>query len=360
VKKYLIRYIAFPLALLVASQTIAIAQQFSGQPLTILVNYPPGGPADIDARIIARHIPRFLNGVSTVVIRNVGGAGGRIGVNLLGKSVDRDRLTLGVFTWNPIDQIIQEVTLQVRYQDLRFVAGYQQPTVVYVRKDSGALGKDGADLIKSGKFIAGALSPNSHSTIRMCLALDLLNAKYHLVAGYKGLFETELALRQNAIQLTNTSLSSWASSVRPSLIDSGIAMAAFQYDTIRSDGSLGRSPELLDIPSFLEVFQAVHGNGAMPQGEKWQLLKTLNRLMDSMYRTVFLPPTAPKAAILEMREAFEKMGKDPSYIADYEKVVRAKPRILLGEEGDRIIADLGTMPSATAAFIKDYISILGR
>src|SRR3972149_4517394 len=82
---------AFLFALLLAAGSSAFAQEFSGQVVTVIVNYSAGGPADIDARVIAKHLPRYLQGVTSVVVRNVGGAGGRIGVNQLGQSSGRGR-----------------------------------------------------------------------------------------------------------------------------------------------------------------------------------------------------------------------------------------------------------------------------
>lgn len=349
-------FVALMSALLLAAGNAAFAQQFSGQVITVIVNYSAGGPADIDARIIAKHLPKYLQGVTSVIVRNVGGAGGRIGVNQLGESSARDRLNMGFFTWNPVDQIIGEDTLRVRYNDLKFIAGFQQPTVLYVRRDTPPGVSKASDVPKAQLFKAGALAPNSHSTIRMRLALDLLGAKYITIPGYKGLYDVEVAVRQGDIQFSNTSLSSWSSSVKPNLVDTGIAMPVLQYDFNRPDGTLGRSPDLLDVPSFVEVYKEIFGKDAMPSGEKWQALQMLSRMMDSMYRTAFMPPNAPAAAVAEMRAAFDKLAKDPAYIADYEKVVKAKPRFILGAEGERIIAELGNVQPSFVSFLRTYIA----
>jgi hypothetical protein len=68
----------------------------------------------------------------------------------------------------------------------------------------------------------------------------------------------------------------------------------------------------------------VKGAGAMPEGPRWQSLQLLNRIMDSMYRTVFMPPTATPAAAQEMRGAFEKLAADPEFVAACERVVKTK------------------------------------
>ena len=54
-------------AFLLALHTLgnaALAQQFSGQVVTMIVNYTARGPTDIEARIVARHLPKYLQGVN--------------------------------------------------------------------------------------------------------------------------------------------------------------------------------------------------------------------------------------------------------------------------------------------------------
>jgi len=333
----------------------AFAQQFAGQVVTMIVNYSAGGPTDIDARIVARHLHRHLQGVSSVIVRNVGGGGGNIGVNQLGEGSSKDRLNIGFFTWDPLDQLTQNPNLHVRYSDLKFIAGFQQGSLIYIRRDAAPGISRPADVAKARPFKVGALAPTSHATFRMRLALDLLGAKYEIIPGYKGLKDIEVSVRQGDIQLTHNSFSGWYGSVIPTLVNTGIVIPVLQYDHNRDDGTLSRSPDAPDVPAFLEVYKDVWGKDAMPSGEKWQALQMIGRIMDSMGRTVFMPPNAPMAAVEEMRRAFENLAKDPAYIADYEKVVKFKPRFIIGAKGEEIIASLGTASPSFVTFLRQYL-----
>jgi tripartite-type tricarboxylate transporter receptor subunit TctC len=64
-------------ALPVMSRT-ATAQAYPTRPITIVVPYPAGGPTDTLARILAEHLRVSLG--QPVIIENVSGAGGSIGV----------------------------------------------------------------------------------------------------------------------------------------------------------------------------------------------------------------------------------------------------------------------------------------
>ena len=227
--------------------------------------------------------------------------------------------------------------------------------LTYIRRDTPPVINRSADVVKAPNIRAGALSPQSHGTVRQRLALDLLGAKYETIAGYKGLNEIELAVRRGDLQLANNSLPGWYGSVKPNLVDTGIVMPLFQYDYERPDGTPGRHPDLPDVPAFSEVYKEVMGPGAVPSGERWQALQLLTRIMDSMYRTVFMPPNAPAAAVEEMRAAFGKLASDPGFVADYEKVVRTKPRFIVGAQGEAIISELGNVQPSFLAFFRKYV-----
>jgi tripartite-type tricarboxylate transporter receptor subunit TctC len=55
----------------------ASAQDYPSRSITVVVPFPAGGPSDVVARIVAEHMSRSLG--QTMVIENVGGAGGTIG-----------------------------------------------------------------------------------------------------------------------------------------------------------------------------------------------------------------------------------------------------------------------------------------
>jgi tripartite-type tricarboxylate transporter receptor subunit TctC len=275
-------------------------------------------------------------------------------VNQLGAaSSARDRLNIGYFTWNPVDQIIQEPTLHVRYNDLKVIAGVMQISLLYVRRDTPPGLAKPADIARAPLIRVGALGPTNRGWIRMRLALELLGAKYEAIPGYKGLSDIDLALQRNDVQMSTNALSGYFASTKPSLIDTGIAIPLLQYD--RADGLPGRSPDLPDVPTFLEVYKEIHGKNAMPTGEKWQALQLLTRILDSMFRTVFMAPAAPAAAVEEMRGAFAKLGADPEFIAQYEKVAFSKLRFIMGAEAERIIAELGTIQPSMVDFLRKYI-----
>lgn len=71
-------------ALLAALLFSAHAVAFPVKPIRVIVPYPPGGPSDFTARVVAKYLGAGL-GV-TVIVDNRGGAGGGIGTELAARS----------------------------------------------------------------------------------------------------------------------------------------------------------------------------------------------------------------------------------------------------------------------------------
>jgi tripartite-type tricarboxylate transporter receptor subunit TctC len=79
------------LAVGICGMSAASAQPYPARPIKLIVPFPPGGPVDVTARIIAQHLPRTLG--QTVVVENRAGAAGALGAKAVA-SAEPDGYTL--------------------------------------------------------------------------------------------------------------------------------------------------------------------------------------------------------------------------------------------------------------------------
>src|SRR5262245_64540773 len=91
------RRLVVALLLIVSCSALAQAQPLPSRPLTLIVPFPPGGSPDAAARIMAERMRETLG--QPIVIENVGGAGGSIGVGRLARSVP-DGYTFDIGQWD--------------------------------------------------------------------------------------------------------------------------------------------------------------------------------------------------------------------------------------------------------------------
>ena len=74
----------------------AQAQTYPSSPVTLVVPFPPGGPTDTVGRVMADHMKTTLG--QTVVVENVTGAGGTIGMARVARAAP-DGYTLSIGQW---------------------------------------------------------------------------------------------------------------------------------------------------------------------------------------------------------------------------------------------------------------------
>src|SRR5499433_4242827 len=75
----------------------AWAQAYPSRPITIVVPFPAGGSTDVIGRILAEKMRSALG--QTIVIENVGGAGGSIGVGRVARAAP-DGYTIDIGQWD--------------------------------------------------------------------------------------------------------------------------------------------------------------------------------------------------------------------------------------------------------------------
>ena len=349
------------LIVLVALGALAVAdgahaQFYKGKTLTMIINYPAGGPSDIEGRIVAQHLPAHIAGKPNIVIKNVGGAGGVIGTNQLADAAP-DGETMGFFTLDVVAQLLGNPALRVNYADFAMLAAVEEPLVAYARKDTPPGLKVATDIMQAKEFKALSLNAQNSNTINQALSLDLLGLKYRPIPAYRGLKEVETAILQNEGQFANTSLPGWTASVEPTMGD--LVLPLWQLAPRGKDGSYPRSAALPDLATFEQFYATVKG-GKQPSGFAYEVLRAGSDPLVAMFRTALMPPKAPNDLVTLMRSAFVELWKDPAFIRDYSNVVKTKPILVTGEEAQAMVAALAKVKPEIKAFLLDYSNRLVR
>jgi tripartite-type tricarboxylate transporter receptor subunit TctC len=90
----------------------AQAQTFPSRPITLIVPFPPGGSTDVAARIMAERMRPILG--QPVIVENVGGAGGSIGMGRVARSAP-DGYTIDIGQWDThVGSIIYKLTYDLQ------------------------------------------------------------------------------------------------------------------------------------------------------------------------------------------------------------------------------------------------------
>src|SRR6266566_8164196 len=94
------------LPLFVLATTVAVHAEtasFADKTIKIIVGMPPGGGVDSYARLVQRHLARFLPGTPTIMVQNMPGAGSLRSMMALANSSDD---AIGTFSSSLITEAI--------------------------------------------------------------------------------------------------------------------------------------------------------------------------------------------------------------------------------------------------------------
>jgi len=89
------------------------AQSYPSRPITMIAPFPAGGPSDALARVLSEPMRAALG--QPVLVENVAGAGGNVGIGRLARSAP-DGYTIGIGQWST--QVVNAVTYSLPYDVL--------------------------------------------------------------------------------------------------------------------------------------------------------------------------------------------------------------------------------------------------
>src|SRR5580693_3427913 len=132
------RFVVTTLLWAVAFASVGIgganAQNYPSRPITIIAPFPPGGPSDALARVLSGSLQTSLG--QPIVIENVGGAGGTIGVTRVARA-DPDGYTLLIGQWST--QVVNPITYDLAVDVVNDFAPIgllaDTPQMIIARKD---------------------------------------------------------------------------------------------------------------------------------------------------------------------------------------------------------------------------------
>jgi tripartite-type tricarboxylate transporter receptor subunit TctC len=290
---------------LLNSNAPAIGQEpfYRGKVVRVIVGFPPGGGYDTYARLIARHMGKYVAGNPTIVVDNMSGAGSMISANHTFRVAKPDGLTIGHFIGGLfLQQILGKPGIEFDARKFEYIgAPAQDNFIMGLHKNTGFTSLQqwiaAKTVVKFGGAGFGAGTDDLTAVAR-----DVMGLPIQLVAGYKGTADIRLAFNNGEILGVTNSWQSTRSTWRNEL-DSGMLNMLVQL-SIRSHAELTKYPlpgDLIKTDDGRKIFQAVaqvHGASVRP---------------------FVLPPNTPQERVQMLRKAFMDTLADPDFIAEAKK-----------------------------------------
>ncbi|HET7670241.1 MAG TPA: tripartite tricarboxylate transporter substrate-binding protein [Burkholderiales bacterium] len=319
-------------ALLAALPLAAAAQNFQGKTVTVVVGYKAGGGYDATARLLARHLPKYLPGKPTVIVQNMPGANSIIAANHIYNVAKPDGLTIGTFNRNlPIAQLLRVEGVKYDVTKFQWIgSAANESTILAIRADLPY--KSFEDLRKAKEpVVIGSTGPGANTHDFPLLLKELLGLNFKIVSGYSSSADIMLAVERKEVDGRAGSYTS----LRP-FIDRGLVRPI-----VRARATEAGIDKLPMDESFAPNPRA-------------KAIMALRSAPEQVARPYVLPPATPAEIVKVWREAFSKVVNDKELEAEQKKA-KVDLEYLPGDQAQRILVDVLNQPKEIVEEFSKYI-----
>lgn len=305
---------------------VGAADYYAGKTLTIMVGTETGGGFSIYARAIARHLPRYIPGNPTILIRNMPGAGGATASTWLYQIAPKDGTAIATVAPNAIlGGLFGDSRAGYEPAKFIFLAGAESTTRLCMTFQHSPVRTLADALVQSA--IIGATTVGSPTREYAAMVRRAVGARFEIVSGYKGPADLFFAMERGEIDGVCGLDWSALKAQRPDWLKEGKLNLLVQ-------GALMPHPELLGVPTPWTYIKDEVDRKAVELMVEFQ---------QAFGRTYMAPPGVPAEAVQILREAFSAVLHDPEFLADAEKLrIDVMPQA--GEDIQRIVEDLYAAP----------------
>lgn len=287
----------------------SVAQFYKGRQITVLVGSPPGGGFDIYARLMARHLPKYVPGNPTMVVSNMPGAASNAAAAHMFHVAPKDGTVIGALQNSAVLDALFDATLgdsrRLRHDATKFIHLGSATIDHYVCIARGDAPVKSFKDVLTQELIIGSSQPGTSTRDYPAMLNNLTGAKIRQVGGYPGTREITLAIEKNEVQgLCGFSWSS-LNAQRPDWIKSGFVRVIVQeHDKGHPDIFKLGAPVAVDFaktPEARQIMELVYS-------------------AETFGRPYMLAPGVPAERVAALRKAFLEAMRDKDLLAEAQRI----------------------------------------
>ena len=305
----------------------AVEAFYRGKVVTVVVGSAVGGGFDTYARLVGRHLGRFIPGNPTVIVQNIPGAGSNKAASYVALQAPKDGTVIGAVQAIAITQpLISDQSLP--HDPSKFIMlGSANRSVYFCVVRSDAPVKSFQEVFEK-ETIIGTSSEGASLRDYPIMLINVLGVKLRVIGGYAGSREIMIAMERNEVQgMCGMDWSSFLTQQRD-WISSGFARLLAQED-------LNGHPEMnkMGVPLTISFVKT---------GEDRQIMEMIYS-QNLFGRPYLVSPGVPVDRVAALRGAFAAMLQDKALLAEAEKFgLDIGP--MGGEELQALVARLYALP----------------
>ena len=282
-----------------------IAQFFQGKQIKLIVGSSAGGGYDTYARLVARHLAKYIPGTPAIVPVNMPGAASNTAAAHIYNVAPKDGSVIGALQTSAVLDPLLRGGSRIQHDASKFNYLGSATIDYYIciaRADAAV--KSFPDLLKT-ELMVGASQPGTSTYDFPALLNRMVGTKIRIVAGYPGTREITLALEKGEVQgLCGFSWSS-LSAQHPDWVKNGfVRVLAQEHD--KGHKTLNG----MNIPLTIDFARSAENR----------------RIMELIYssetfgRPYMMAPGVPADRVAALRKAFLQALKDDEAVAEAQRI----------------------------------------
>jgi tripartite-type tricarboxylate transporter receptor subunit TctC len=313
---------------------------FKGKQIRIIVGLSTGGGYDRAARLVAKHIGKYIPGNPDVIVQNMPGAGSVTAANYVWSVAKPDGLTVLMPHNNVyLSQLSGQKEVKFDLPKFQWIGALERDDMmIFMRADAPY--KSIHDVVKAKEPPkCGSTGVGSSDYVMSKILEETIGARVNHVTGYPGSSEIAIAVERGEVACMGLTVSTYFAR-EPFLtwIKSGFVRFLAQSGRKR-DQRIAEAPSVYELMDQYKTSATKRRVAeAMLQGGEWA-------------RSMMAPPATPADRVKALRDAYEKAAKDTDLIGEAKKL-RIEVTHTPGEELQTTAKEVMSQPPEVIEQIK--------
>ncbi len=288
-----------------------VATFYQGKTINLMIGYGPGGGYDLLARLLARHMGKYIPGNPNIVAQNMIGAGSLAAANYIYSLAPRDGSVFGEIGSDVPLLGLLGTNNGARFDPRKFTwigsssSFANDAFILLVRGGAPAETLSEATRPDGPPLILGGSGTGGRSADMPRILRDVLGLNMKQVLSYPNSPALILALERGEIDGRMFDYSE-VKAIRPQWLE-----PASGYKILIQAARATRHPELPDIPTAREL---------APIGSPRELVEFAETPILTMSRPFMAPPAIPADRAGALRAAFDAVHRDPRFREEAAKI----------------------------------------
>ena len=305
---------------------------YRGRQIQLIIGVGEGGGYDLSARLAAMHLSRFIPGNPTIVPRNMPAAGSIAAAEYVYSLAPKDGTVLAMFQPTYITEKIDDTRRKYEYEKFTYIGRVDSSVLVGLAWHTSVV-QSVEDAKTTEVALAAVAAAGTSATMPWALN-RILGTKYKVVMGYPSSAAMGLALERGEAQGIGSTSWDYLLTKREWLEEKKVRILYVI--------ALQRFRDLPDVPTVMEIVDNPVDKNAL------KLISSTS----SVGRALLAPPDNDKARTAALRAAFDRMAKDPEFLADAERR-RLGSDTLDGQSLQDLVADVAAQPPEVIERMKE-------